>query len=335
MKDKIAVVGGGAWGTALATLAAEGGRPVEIYAREEDVVSSINHYHENKPFLGGVILNSTVFARAMSEFKSCDARNIIWTVPTQFTRDVAKQYRDVLKGANILNASKGLEIDSGKLVVQVLKEEVDARYSMVSGPSFAKEVGLKKPTTVTLASSDTETAKWWQKEIAVDYFRIYTSDDIIGLEVGGALKNVIAVATGISDGLNFDHNARAALVTRGLAEITRFGLAYGAKKETFMGLAGLGDLVLTATVDNSRNRQAGMRLAEGFTIEEITGKLKTVAEGIYTAKAVYLASKRLNIYMPICTEVYQIVYENKNVLNAAWDLMHRPLVEENTNDSDS
>jgi glycerol-3-phosphate dehydrogenase (NAD(P)+) len=328
MKEKIAVIGGGAWGTALASLAAEGGRRVEIYVREEEVVSAINAYHENKVFLAGAILNSSVFAKPMESLKECDAKHIIWTVPTQFSRSVAKEYKDALAGRNILNASKGIEIESGKLLVQALSEEIDADFSMISGPSFAKEVATKKPTSVSLSSEDEQLAKWWQNELAADYFRIYTSDDIIGLEVGGALKNVIAVATGISDGLNFDHNARAALVTRGLAEITRFGVAYGAKRETFMGLAGLGDLVLTATVDNSRNRQVGMRLAEGFTIDEITSKLKTVSEGVYTSKAVYLVAPRLNIYMPICTEVYKIIFEKKKALDAAWDLMHRPLTRE-------
>ncbi len=330
MKEKIAVVGGGAWGSALASLMAEGGRSVEIYAREEDVVATINTYHENKLFLAGAILNTSVVAKPMDTLPQCDAKHIVWTVPTQFSRATARKYKDALKGRNILNASKGIEIETGKLVISTLEDEIDAEFSLISGPSFAKEVALKKPTAVSLGSQDMELAKWWQKEISSDYFRVYTSNDMIGLEVGGALKNVIAVATGLSDGLNMDHNARAVLVTRGLAEITRFGVAYGAKRETFMGLAGLGDLVLTATVDNSRNRQVGMRLAEGFTVEEITSKLNTVAEGVFTAKAVYLVSQKMNISMPICTEVYSIIYEGKKALASAWDLMHRPLKTEDT-----
>ena len=325
MKEKIAVVGGGAWGTALATVAAEGGREVDIYAREAEVVASVNHYHENKAFLPGAILNSTVYAKPMTDFVNCNTKHIIWTVPTQFSRQTARDYKEVLTGRNVLNASKGIEIDTGKLVIQALEEEIDADFSILSGPSFAKEVALKKPTTVSLSSAKEELAGWWQKELSVSYFRIYTSNDVVGLEVGGALKNVIAVATGISDGLHFDHNARAGLVTRGLAEISRFGVAYGAKKETFMGLAGLGDLVLTATVDNSRNRQVGIRLAEGFTIDEIMSKTNTVAEGVFTAKAVYKVSQERGISMPICTEVYKIIHEGKTALDSAWDLMHRPL----------
>lgn len=328
MKERIAVIGGGAWGTALASLAAEGGREVVIYAREDDVVSSINAYHENKVFLHGAVLNASVKAKPMEDFKDCDIEHIIWTVPTQFSRQTARIYKGALTGKCILNASKGIEISTGKLVIQMLQEEVDANYSLISGPSFANEVALKKPTGVALSSKDGKVADWWQKQLSTDYFRIYTSADMIGLEVGGALKNVIAVATGISDGLKFDHNARAALVTRGLAEITRFGVSYGAKRETFMGLAGLGDLVLTATVDNSRNRQVGMRLAEGFTVDEITSKLKTVSEGVYTAKAVYQVSQERNIYMPICTEVYKIIYEGKKALSSAFDLMNRPLTTE-------
>jgi glycerol-3-phosphate dehydrogenase (NAD(P)+) len=328
MKEKIAVVGGGAWGTALASLAAEGGREVALYARESEVISSINSYHENKPFLAGAILNSTVFAKSMESFKNCAAKHIIWTVPTQFSRQTAREYKSVLEGKNILNASKGIEIDTGKLVVQALGEELNADFSIISGPSFAREVAVKKPTAVSLSSNNGDIAEWWQNELSTSYFRIYTSDDIVGLEVGGAIKNVIAVATGISDGLQFDHNARAGLVTRGLVEVTRFGIAYGAKRETFMGLAGLGDLVLTSTVDNSRNRQVGMRLAEGYSIDEITSKTNTIAEGVFTAKAVYLVAQEKNLNMPICTEVYKIIYEGKKALDSAWDLMHRPLSSE-------
>ena len=325
MKEKIAVIGGGAWGTALASLIAEGGRPVEIYAREGNVVDDINKNHENNAFLRGARLNPTVSAKPMDALSGCDAKHIVWTVPTQFSRATARQYKDTLKGRNILNSSKGIEIETGQLVISTLEQEIDAEFSILSGPSFAGEVARKLPSAVSVGSRKIELAKWWQREISTDYFRIYSSDDIIGLEVGGALKNVIAVATGISDGMSMDNNARAVLVTRGLAEIIRFGVSYGAKRDTFVGLAGLGDLVLTATVDSSRNRQAGLRIAEGFTLEEISSKLKTVAEGVYTAKAVYQVSQKKNIYMPICTEVYRIIYEGKNISQAAQDLMRRPL----------
>jgi glycerol-3-phosphate dehydrogenase (NAD(P)+) len=328
MKEKIAVVGGGAFGTALASLAAEGGRPVELYAREEEVVSNVNEINENTMYLKGVKLNPTVKAVSMNDLEKCDAKHFIWTVPTQFTRSVARQYKDFFKGKNILNASKGIEIETGKLVLEIIEEEVDANFSMLSGPSFANEVANKKLTAVSLASLKPELAEWWQKELSCCYLRIYTSSDVIGLEVGGALKNVMAVATGISDGMNFDNNSRAALITRGLAEIADFGVARGAKRETFYGLSGLGDLVLTAIGDKSRNRKVGMLLAEGFKIDEITQKFNTVSEGVFTAKAVYLASRKMNMEMPICTEVYKIIYEDKKVPDSARDLMSRPLKSE-------
>lgn len=328
MKEKIAVIGGGAWGTALADLAAQGGRQVEIYLREEDVVHAINAKHENTVFLPGYSLSKDLKAFQMDDFNKCDAKNVIWSVPTQFSRLTARQYKSSLEGRNILNASKGIEIDTGMLVLELMKEEVNADFSIISGPSFAKEVAAKQATAVSLGAKSKELAGWWQKELSTDYFRIYTSSDVISLEVGGAIKNVIAVATGISDGLKFEHNARAALITRGLAESARFGVAYGGKRETFMGLSGLGDLVLTATGDTSRNRQMGLKIAQGLTVEQASKELKTVSEGVATAKAVYLVSRKRNIEMPICTEVYKIIYEGKDPRRSAVDLMRRPLVNE-------
>ena len=326
MGEKIAVIGGGAWGTALAALAARNGFEVDIYMRETDVATDINTKHENTVFLPDVELPSKVRAVDMEKLAETTIPNMIWAVPTQFSRGMARIYKQALTGKNILNASKGIEIETGKLVIQALQEEVDATYSLISGPSFAKEVALGQPTAVSLGSEKEDVAKWWQKTLSGDTFRIYTSKDMIGLEVGGALKNVIAVATGIADGMKYDHNTRAGLITRGLAEITRFGVkAYGAKRETFMGLAGLGDLVLTATGDSSRNRQMGKRIAEGFTVDEVSKALKTVSEGVTTAKAVYIVAKEKNIDMPICTEVYRIIYEGKNPKDSAVDLMHRPL----------
>lgn len=324
MKDKIAVIGGGAWGTALANLASEGNRPVEIYLREDEAINAINSTNENKLFLKGVKLNPSLKARHMDEFESCEAQNIIWTVPTQFSRMTAKKLKDSLNGKNILNASKGIEIETGKLVVDTLKDEVDAKFSIISGPSFAIEVAQKLPTAVSLGSYDIEDAKWWQKELSTDYFRAYTATDVIGLEIGGSLKNVVAIAAGISDGIGFKFNTRAALITRGLAEIIRLGMAYGAKKETFLGLSGIGDLVLTTTADNSRNRQMGLALAKGETYEQVASRVNTVAEGVPTAKAAYIASQKLGIEMPITTEIYKVIFEGKNAKQSVKDLLQRP-----------
>lgn len=328
MNNKVAVIGGGSFGTALATLAAHDGRVVELYVREDEIIKSINQAHINSLFLPGLILPNNLVAKSMDDLHKCDAEYFIWSVPSQFTRTVAKEYKDVLTGRNILISTKGIEIASGKLILSVMSEEVEANYSVLSGPSFAKDLARQKPTSVSIASSNIELASWWQKTLSCDYFRVYTNTDMVGVEVGGSLKNVIAIATGLSDGLNLDDNARAAIITRGLAEITRFGIAYGAKVETFVGLSGIGDLVLTCTGEQSRNYTVGRELAQGKTIEEISSSTNMVAEGVPTAKAVYLAAKEKSISMPICTEVYKIIYEKKDPNQSIKDLMNRPLIQE-------
>lgn len=325
MLEKIAVVGGGSFGTALAFLASSGGRVVEMYVMEDEIVKSINESHTNSLFLPDACLPKNVVARKMDEIVSCDADYYIWSVPSQFTRGTLEKYAQVLGGKNILIASKGVEIETGKLLLHVMSEVATARYAVLSGPSFAKEIVKNKPTTVSVASYSATLAEWWQRSLSSDNFRIYTSDDMIGLEVGGSVKNVIAIATGMSDAMGLDNNARAGLITRGLAEITRFGLAYGAKRETFVGLSGLGDLVLTCTGELSRNHKVGELLAKGKHIDEIRADMKMVAEGVPTAKAVYLAAKERGVEMPICSEVYKIIYENKSPKESVRDLMLRPL----------
>lgn len=328
MNNKVAVIGGGSFGTALATLAASDGRPVEIYVRESEIIKAINEAHVNPVFLPDLILPSNIKAYSMEDIKKCDADYFIWSVPSQFTRAMAKEYKETLNGRNILLATKGVEIATGSLMLNVISSEVTAKYSVLSGPSFAKELAKQRPTSVSIASYSASLAKWWQETLSCEYFRVYTSDDMIGLEVGGAVKNIIAIATGLSDGMGLDNNARAALITRGLAEITRLGLAYGAKRETFVGLSGLGDLVLTCTGEQSRNYTVGKLLAQGRDIDEITQSMKMVAEGVPTAKAVYLAAQERGVEMPICTEVYKIIYERKNPRDSVKDLMTRPLIME-------
>lgn len=328
MQEKVAVIGGGSFGTALGALAASNGMEVEIFARELEVIDTVNKSHINSVFLPEVTLPENVSARHMDELASSGHDNFIWTIPSQFTRNCAKQFADAISGKCILIASKGIEIATGKLLLNVMTEEVTAKYSVLSGPSFAKELAMKKPTTVSVASYSLKLASWWQAALSTEFFRVYTSDDMIGLEVGGAVKNVIAIATGISDGMGLDNNARAGIITRGLAEITRFGLAYGAKRETFVGLSGLGDLVLTCTGELSRNHRVGGELAKGKDIDDITSNMKMVAEGVPTAKAVYLAASERGVEMPICTEVYKIIYERKPPADSVRDLMLRPLKEE-------
>lgn len=328
MNNKVAVIGGGSFGTSLATLAARDGREVVMYVREPEIVTAINNAHVNPIFLPDTFLPNNLKAKSMDDLYNAEEDYIIWSVPSQFTRSMAKQYKDVLTNKHILLATKGVEIATGSLMLNVIEHEVEAVYSVLSGPSFAKDLAKQKPTLVSIASHDEEEAKWWQKTLSCDYFRVYTNDDMIGLEVGGAIKNIIAIATGISDGLEFDNNARAALITRGLEEITRFGISYGAKKETFKGLSGLGDLVLTCTGEQSRNYTVGKLIAQGKDIDEITHSMNMVAEGVPTAKAVYLSSKEKGIEMPICEEVYKIVYERKDPRESVRDLMNRPLKSE-------
>ncbi|MGE4496996.1 MAG: NAD(P)H-dependent glycerol-3-phosphate dehydrogenase [Deferribacterales bacterium] len=328
MQDKIAVIGAGSWGTALASLLGSSGYKVTLYAFEDEVIKGVNENSENPLFLQGIKLSANVGAKSFSDISSMPEKHIVWAVPTQFSRRVAEANRDSLKGRDIIIATKGIEIATGKLVIEMLSESADAEYSIISGPSFAKEVALGKPTAVSVASKDVRRAEWWQNALSAPAFRCYCTDDVTGVEIGGAIKNVIAVAAGISDGLGFGHNARAGLITRGLAEITRLGVAMGAKAETFMGLSGMGDLVLTCTGDLSRNRQVGLKLAEGFGIDEITGKMNMVAEGVYTAKAAYAYAAKAGIEMPITEQVYKVIYENKNPKDSVMALMERPLRKE-------
>lgn len=328
LNSKVAVIGGGSFGTALATLAAADGRDVIMYIREEEIIKAVNEAHVNPLFLPDLLLPKNISAKSMDDLHSCEEDYIIWSVPSQFTRSMAKTYSQNLSGKNILLATKGVEIATGQLMLSVISSEVTAKYSVLSGPSFAKELAKKRPTSVSIASYSASLAKWWQETLSCEYFRVYTTDDMIGLEVGGAVKNVIAIATGLSDGMGLDNNARAALITRGLAEITRFGLAYGAKRETFVGLSGLGDLVLTCTGEQSRNYSVGKLLAQGRDIDEITHSMHMIAEGVPTAKAVYLAAQERGVEMPICSEVYKIVYERKNPRESVKDLMTRPLTVE-------
>lgn len=329
MQDKIGVIGGGSWGTALGNLLCDNGYHVTLYAKEREVVDGINNKNINGLFLPDIVLNKKLKAKIFDDF-SGEEELYVWAVPTQFSRSLAEKLNIFLDNKSIVIATKGIEINTGELIVEILSEELNSRLSILSGPSFAKEVAEKKPTAVSIASVDKNEAEKWQHILSNKYFRCYTSDDVIGVEVGGALKNVIAVATGICDGLNLGHNARAGIITRGLAEITRFGLALGGKLETFMGLSGMGDLVLTCTGDLSRNRTVGLKIGRGEKLSDILKDMKMVAEGVFTAKAVYNLAKKIDIDMPITNEVYEILYEDKDPLQSLNDLMNRPLKKEHT-----
>jgi glycerol-3-phosphate dehydrogenase (NAD(P)+) len=328
MQQKLAVIGAGSWGTALAQLAASKGIKVDIFAFEKELVNDINEKNENTIFMPGQKLSENISAKNFEELKNTDHERMIWVVPTQFSRSVANEYKEAFEGKKILIATKGIEIDTGMLIVHVLRDCFSAEFSILSGPSFAKEVAASKPTAVSIASENEDCAQWWQSTLSNESFRCYYIDDVTGVEVGGAIKNVMAIATGIADGLGFGYNARAGIITRGLAEIARLGVALGGKPETFMGLSGMGDLVLTCTGDLSRNRQVGLKIAEGMTIEDITGSMKMVAEGVYTTKAAYNLAKKVGVETPIINEVYDIIYNGKKPYDSVGALMGRPLKSE-------
>ncbi|HIC86273.1 MAG TPA: NAD(P)H-dependent glycerol-3-phosphate dehydrogenase [Desulfobacterales bacterium] len=327
---RVAVIGGGSWGTTLARLLALKGLEVSLWAREKEVVSAIHKKRENTVFLPGIRLPESLKATQEMEEALEGKEIILMVVPSQHYREVLTRMRPSLNGSQILvTATKGIENETLMIMSQVTEDVVPGlftdTFSCLAGPSFAKEVCQGFPTAVTIASKDQGLGKTLQTLFSTDYFRAYVSDDIVGAQLAGALKNVIAIAAGASDGLGFGHNARAALITRGLAEIRRLGVAMGAHPMTFAGLAGVGDLVLTCTGDLSRNRTVGLQVGKGMNIQEITSHMKMVAEGVKTTKSAYQLSKKMGVEMPITEQVYQILYEGKQPREAVRELMTRAL----------
>ncbi len=330
MKYRVAVIGGGSWGTTLANLIAEEGNSVDLWVREEEVCAQINNERMNTTFLPGVRLSD--YIRALNDLKSTvEGKNLIlMVVPSHVFREVFERLGSFIgQEAVILSATKGIENETLMLMSEIAHEVVpqlpEDHFACLAGPSFAKEVSRHYPTAITIACKNQDRAKDLQQFLYRKYFRIYVSDDLIGVQLAAALKNVIAIAAGASDGLKFGHNARAALITRGLAEIARLGIAMGANPLTFSGLAGMGDLVLTCTGELSRNRTVGFEIGKGKNIEEITRSMTMVAEGVRTAKSAYALSKRHGVEMPITEQVYQILYEGKDPKVAVKDLMTRTL----------
>jgi len=330
---KIGVIGAGSWGTALANLLAQKGMDVTLWVREEEVYDQIAREHVNGLFLPGVSLSSNLTpVRSFEEALSGRELALI-VVPSHVFRKVLGGLRPyLLDGIHVTAATKGIENETCMVMSQVaesvLSESIMKTYSCLSGPSFAREVSAGYPTAVTVACNDMEHGASLQRLFTTSSFRVYVSQDLTGLQLGGALKNVIAIAAGASDGLNFGHNARAALITRGLAEITRLGVAMGANPHTFAGLGGMGDLVLTCTGDLSRNRTVGFKIGKGMKLEEITRGMKMVAEGIRTTRSAHELSRKVGVDMPITTEVYEVLYKGKDPKDAVRDLMTRePKVE--------
>ncbi|MBW2309480.1 MAG: NAD(P)-dependent glycerol-3-phosphate dehydrogenase [Deltaproteobacteria bacterium] len=327
---RIGIVGGGGWGTALAHHMALQEGDIDLWVREEEVCLQIERRGVNEEFLPGVSLSPGIHpVRSLAEVSS-NKEFLIIVVPSQFFRTIVTEISPLLPPSTpLLVATKGIENDTlmtmSQVVASVRGRGCDHALACLSGPSFAREVCEQHPTAVTIASSNAELAAMFQERLSTEYFRAYTTDDVIGVELGGALKNVIAIAAGTSDGLGFGFNARAALITRGLAEISRLGVAMGAEPLTFSGLAGLGDLVLTCTGDLSRNRMVGLKVAEGMTVEAIIASMRMIAEGIKTSKAAHMLAQRVGVEMPITAEVYRIIYEGKDPRKAVRDLMTRQL----------
>ncbi|MBI4847082.1 MAG: NAD(P)-dependent glycerol-3-phosphate dehydrogenase [Nitrospirae bacterium] len=325
----ISVIGAGSWGTTLANLLAEKDYDVTLWAFEKDLVQEINRSRTNGTFLPGVTLSLNIEATDNIKDAVKTARFILSVVPTQFTRPVFKGVASCIASDTvIISASKGIEQGTLLTVSSILKEVTNREAAVLSGPSFAKEVISKHPTAVTLATKDPDTGLQLQEIFNTNYFRVYTHSDVLGAELGGALKNVIAIASGICDGLGLGHNARAALITRGLAEIVRLGKAIGADPQTFSGLSGLGDLVLTCTGPLSRNYSVGTNLGKGLTLRDILASTKSVAEGVATASSAYELSQKYGVEMPIVEQVYKVIYKGKNPAEAVKELMNRSLKSE-------
>ncbi|MEO5329627.1 MAG: NAD(P)-dependent glycerol-3-phosphate dehydrogenase [Magnetococcus sp. THC-1_WYH] len=325
----VSVIGAGSWGTALAALMAEKSQTVTLWCHEPEVAQGINEHHRNPLFVSGYRLPANI--RATTDLTDA-ARNplLVVVVPTQFTRSLLESLRPLVgKECVFISASKGIEVATLTLISEIYQDVFGRdgleRTCFLSGPSFARDVLAGLPTAVALAGFRDDLLQTLQHYCSNSFFRVYRTSDIIGLELGGALKNIIALAAGISDGLGFGYSARAALITRGLAEMIRLGICLGARAETFAGLSGLGDLLLTATSDNSRNHSVGFRLGRGESLEDIHIGSGEVVEGVRTAQAVFALAQKNGIEMPISNAVYAILYEKRTPRSVVSGLMERDL----------
>ncbi|MCK4501974.1 MAG: NAD(P)-dependent glycerol-3-phosphate dehydrogenase [Desulfuromonadales bacterium] len=333
MEKRIGVIGAGSWGTTLANLLAEKGYPVTLWCYESDLAERMAATGINDLYLPDVNLSKNLQITSTLKAAVAEKQFLLFVTPSQNTRQVLKQaLPDIAPSALVVSASKGIENDSLMLLSQVFEEllpkSMQNQLGFLSGPSFAKEVSAGMPTAVVAAAPDCAVAAEIQNIFSTEKFRVYRHNDIIGVELGGAMKNVIALAAGVADGLGFGHNTRAALITRGLAEMTRLGLKLGAKGETFAGLAGMGDLVLTCTGDLSRNRSVGIELGKGRTLDEIMSGMQMVAEGVKTTLSAYQLAAKLEVEVPIIEQMYLVLYQQKNPRQAVIDLMSRDLTSE-------
>jgi len=326
--NTVAVLGAGSWGTALALQFARSGHPVRLWGRDGKQIEAMQRARENARYLPDASFPDNL--QAVANLKECvaGAPDVLVAVPSHGLRETLQQLAPHLDAdARVCWATKGFELDTGKLPHQVANEVLGASrlVAVLSGPTFATEVGAGLPTAMTIAANDADFAADLASALSGENFRAYTSSDMVGVEVGGAVKNVLAIGAGISDGLGFGANTRIALINRGLKEMTRLGVALGAKPETFMGLAGMGDLVLTCTDNQSRNRRMGLLLASGKSVADAQTEIQQVVEGVLAAKAVKDVATDLDVDMPICEEIYRILYEDVSPRDAVGALMRRGL----------
>ncbi len=327
-KQKIGVIGAGSWGTALATVLSEKENDITVWARNEKQAGDMAAHRENRKYLPGIKLRENITITNEIDKAVRDADYLLFTVPTQAFRNTLKNAMPHMKDdVIVINAAKGIEDETYLRLSQVADEIVPNitkdKYAVISGPSHAEEVAKRLPTTVAIAGVNMQTAKNVQELFFTDRFRTYVQDDVVGVELGGALKNIIALGAGISDGMKFGDNAKAALMTRGLTEIARLGEELGAKKETFLGLAGVGDLIVTCTSMHSRNRRCGILIGEGYSVDEAAKKIGMVVESVFTTKAAYGLSKKHGVEMPITEKIFEIIQGKIDAKEAVEALMGR------------
>jgi len=322
---RIGVIGAGGWGTALSIILANNGHQVHIWAFEPEVSDEINHQKTNNTYLKGVQLNYSI--RASNDLESLSEEDLyVIAIPTQHIRSVLLQSGNLLRGKPVVNVAKGIEKGSLLRISQLLEEICNVKesdYAVLTGPSHAEEASRQKPTTIVAASTNIELTKLVQNSFSNESFRVYSSIDVIGCEIGGALKNVIAIAAGMIDGLSLGDNTKAAVITRGLAELSRLGVAIGANPLTFSGLSGLGDLYVTCSSRLSRNRYVGEQIGSGRKLHDIIEEMKMIAEGVSTAESAYQLSMRYNVELPITEHINNILFHDEEPLDAIRELMTR------------
>ena len=329
--SKVGIIGAGSWGCALAKLLSNNGNQVTVWSIMEDEITMLKNDHEHKDNLPGVILPDDMEFTTNLEAAVNDKDVLVLAVPSPFTRNTSAKMAPFIKdGQKIVNVAKGIEETTLMTLSEIIEQEIpNANVAVLSGPSHAEEVGKGIPTTIVVGSKDKETAEYLQNLFMSKVFRVYISSDVMGIELGAALKNVVALAAGMADGLGYGDNTKAALITRGIAEIARLGISMGGRIETFYGLTGIGDFIVTCASMHSRNRRAGILIGKGATMEEAMAEVKMVVEGVYSARAGYALAQKHNVSMPIIEQVNKILFEGTPASDAVSELMLRERKVEN------